>query len=171
MKRKHLKIAITVFAVLFIVLMGWRIWPCSFSDIISEDKSSIIYCTTAARIGGIKDGEPVSDSYSMNNHETDENLKGLLEILDSSAYQPDFRNLLPGSISSVEADKNYDDRNAIVVLGWGNSKEEYVEIQFLSSSIIAVKREGDPGFMIYHPTDRNLLDSLIAYIQENGDKS
>lgn len=65
----------------------------------------------------------------------------------------------------------HDGRVFSVVLRWGNNIEEYVEIQFLSNSILAVKQESDSEFMIYHPTSRNVLGSLIAHIQENGNKS
>lgn len=169
MKRKCIKTAIIIFGLLFVTLFGWRMRPHSLSDMISVDKASITSFTASARVGKIKDGESYFSIYDMNSHETnDEILQEILEILDASAYRADYRNLLPWRIDSVGNDKNYDGRVYTVVLGWGNDKEDYVEIQFLSNSIIAVKQESDSEFMIYHPTNRNVLDSLIAHIQENG---
>ena len=169
MKKNILILCWYVFGLLFAILIGWRMWPRSLSDIIPVDKASIISFSATASIGGIKNGEPHSDIYNMNSDQTDsEVLQEILELLDSSAYRADYRNFLHGYIDSVEADNNYDGRVFFVVLEGGNNKEEYVEIQFLSNSLIVVQQDNDSDLMIYHPTNRNVLDSLISHIQENG---
>lgn len=107
----------------------------------------------------------------MDRHQTNDDVRQeLLEILDASAYRAVFRNLLPWRIDRVKADNNYDGLVFTVILGWRNNIEESVEIQFLSNSIIALKQESDSEFMIYHPSNRNVLGDLIEHVQENGNK-
>ena len=102
MKRKCIKIAIIIFGLLFAALFGWRMWPHSLSDMISVDKVSITSFSATASIGGIKDGNPYSTFYNMNSHQTsDEVRQEILEILDTSSYRADFRNLLPWRIDSA----------------------------------------------------------------------
>ena len=59
----------------------------------------------------LENGKNHTDTYQIVNTEQQGNEPGdILEILATSKYQQDFRNLLPSSADSVEADKNYDGR-------------------------------------------------------------
>ena len=52
----------------------------------------------------------------------------------------------------------------------GNQKDEYVQIQFLSSSIIVVSSGDKTGSRIYHPTNKKTIDQLVEYLQTYGVK-
>lgn len=117
----------------------------------------------------IENGQPLTVAYSLDSTELQSSESGeIADILAMSGYQQDFRNLLPWDLGYVDADKNYDGRTVILLLSIGSQKEEYAEIQFLSSSIITVFERGETGFRIYHPTNRKTMDALAEYIQTHG---
>lgn len=70
----------------------------------------------------------------------------------------------------MDADKNYDGRTVTVSFYMKNQKDEYAQIQFLSSSIIVVSSGGKTGFRVYHPTNHQTMDQLLEYIQTHGVK-
>ena len=103
-------------------------------------------------------------------NDTEENIQEILEILASSGYRRDYRNLLPWGIDGVDSDKNYDGHRFSLLLVWGEESDNCTHIQFLSHSIIAVSAPEKPGFQIYHPTNEDTLYELVEYLQANGTK-
>ena len=97
-------------------------------------------------------------------------LEEIMEILATSSYRQDFRNLLLWDLDYVDADKNYDGRTVTVSFYMNNQMDKYVQIQFLSSSIIVVSSGGETGFRVYHPTNHQTIDQLSEYIQTHGVK-
>lgn len=163
-------IAIAVISIIACLLI-WRFWPCSFSNTISLDKDSVVNFSALARVDRFENGQSYSDTYRIDTQQSPSGSVGeILEILSGSGYQQDFRNLWPWGIDGVSADKNYDGHTILLQFFLGNEKEEYVDIQFLSSSIIAVSTADAPGFRIYHPTNRKTMYELIAYLQTHGTK-
>lgn len=102
--KKKLIIAIVILAAAALL---WRLWPHSFSHFISEG-SSVTALSVGVLLPGVEESKPVVDSYTMEIPDPQSSeLKAILEILATSRYRQDFRNLLPwesGSISSGKDD-------------------------------------------------------------------
>lgn len=169
-KRIGLIIAIIV-AVLLVGLLIWRFWPRSFSNLLGVDENAIASCSAYAMVGRFEDGESFTDTYSLNDKESDKKVyQDLVKILATSDYQQDFRNLLPWGIDSVSADKNYDGQLITVSFFTEGAEKEYFGIKFMSSSIVVVYTAEHPGMRIYHPTNQKTMQELIEYIKSLGKK-
>ena len=166
MKKKRL-LSIAA-ALLIIALMGWRFWPRSIDKVISTSTESVNSMACSATVSGVEDGDLFMDTYSMRSEDlVDADMEALLNILSSAKYRPDFRNLLPWDITSVDSGGTNDGKSANLALVWGNSEDEHCYMMFHSGSVVAVD-VGSGGYFIYHPTDRAVLDKLVDYIQEHG---
>ena len=160
-----------IVALIVIGLLVWRIWPNSFSGIIPVNKNAIASFSSNVMIHRIVNGQTVTDSYHINSPDLAGNELGdVFEILATSSYRQDFRNLLPWSQDSIAADKNYDGRNAILVFSAGNHTDEWVEINYMSSGVLVVFVGGEDNCRIYHPTNENTFDDLVEYFQAHGVK-
>jgi len=73
-------------------------------------------------------------------------------------------------LDHLDSDRNYDGKTISLSLYAGTQQDEYVEIQFLSNSIIAVRGGGKSGLRIYHPTNRETMDKLIECLQTHGEQ-
>ena len=156
---------------LAIYLVIWRFWPNSFSNTISVNKNSIDSVSVYAMVNHFGIEQDTIDTYLIGENEQQVNtLEEIIEILATSSYRQDFRNLLLWDLDYVDADKNYDGRTVTVSFYVGNQKNEYVQIQFLSSSIIVVSSGDKTGFRIYHPTNKKTIDQLVEYLQTYGVK-
>ena len=160
-----MKKLLIIVAAIVICLLTWRFWPQSLPNLISADETSITAFSSTVMVHRIENGQPITDTYSINTEQQSNEPSEILEILEKSSYRQDFRNLLPWDLNYVDADKNYDGRTAMLEFSVGNQKDEWVEIQFLSSSIIAVSVGGESEFRIYHPTNHVILDELVEYFQ------
>lgn len=159
-----------VVAVLIIGLLIWRFWPQSSANLITVDKNAIISFAGIASVSRNENGQPRIDSYQIDNEQQGVEPGAILEIIASTKYQQDFRNLLPWRAESIDADKNYDGRNVSLVFTVGNQQDEWGHIQYMSSSMIIVYTGGEEGYYIYHPIDHEVLDELIEYFQAHGIK-
>ena len=170
--KKRIRLIITIIiASLIVCLLIWRFLPQSFSNLISVDENTITNFSSSVMVQSLENGQTHTDTYQITKTEQLGNEPGdILEILSTSKYQQDFRNLLPWSADSIEADKNYDGRTVLLVFSVGNQKDEWVQIYYLSSSIIAVSVGREDGYRIYHPTNHKTLDELVEYIQTHGTK-
>ena len=166
MKKKRL-LSIAA-ALLIIILLGWRLWPRSIDKVISTSSESVNSMACSATVSGVKDGDLFMDTYSIKAEQMrDADIKALMEILNSTKYRPDLRNLLPWNITSVDDGGTNDGKSANLALVWGKSEDEHCYMMFHSGSVVAVD-VGSGGYLIYHPTDRAVLSELVDYIQEHG---
>ena len=164
-KKKYVSIAV---ALLIIALLGWRLWPRPIDKVISTSPESVNSMACSATVSGVEDGDLFMDTYSIQSEDlADADMEALLNILSSSNYRPDFRNLLPWNITSVDSGGTNDGKSANLALVWGNSEDEHCYMMFHSGSVVAVD-VGSGGYLIYHPTDRAVLDNLVDYIREHG---
>lgn len=171
MKKRIGSIITIIVIALLVCLLIWRFWPCSFSNAIPLDEDSVISFSALARIDRFENGQSYTDTYRIDTQQSQNGSVGeILEILNGSGYQQDYRNLLPWGIDGVSADKNYDGHTILLQFLLGDEKEEYINIQFLSSSIIAVSTGDVSGLRIYHPTNHETMYDLIAYLQTHGTK-
>lgn len=166
MKKRIIVIAVIT---LVVSLLAWRLWPCSFSGAMSVDQDSVSGFYADAMVRNFENGESTTERYRIDLPDPENgSLDEFFQILEQSGYQQDFRNLLPWGIDSVGSDSNYDGRTLLLTFVLGNEKDAGVDIQFLSSSLICVSGSNFPGYRIYHPTDPELLDHLIAYLQAHA---
>lgn len=166
------KTALIAAAVLIIALSAgiWRFWPHSLSSVISVEKSAVsgIACSVCAF--GVENGKPYSNGYTLSEQSPQEDGFGeILEILDSSNYRRDFRNLLPWSIDSVGSDDT--GLSAVVVLVWGSRANESCVMSMQGGNMIAVSSGAESGLKVYHPTNREMLNALAEYLQAHGNNS
>ena len=155
-------------ALLIITLIGWRLWPRPIDKVISTSPEAVNSMACSATVSGVENGDLFMDTYSIQSEAlADADMEALLNILSSANYRPDFRNLLPWDITSVDSGGTNDGKSANLALVWGNSEAEHCYMMFHSVSVVAVD-VGSGGYLIYHPTERAVLDKLVDYIQEHG---
>ena len=160
MKKKIIKIVIIII-VLFLII--WRWWTNSFSNAFSVNKDDIASCYAYAKVNYF------DEMYSWDFPKVqEESLDEILKILGKSRYRQDYRNLLPWGIEGVSGDKNYDGH--IVYIQFVDENDEYIAIQFLSGSIVAVSAKKEVGFKIYHPTNHDVIYDLVEYLKIHGVK-
>ena len=171
MKKRIRMFIMIILIALAVYLVLWRFWPNSLSNMISVNENAIDSVSAHAMVNHFGIGEDTIDTYLIGANEQQVNtLDEIIEILDISSYRQDFRNLIRWDLDYVDADKNHDGRTVTVSFYVGNKKDEYVQIQFLSSSIIAVSSDDKTGFRVYHPTNKKTIDQLVEYLQTYGVK-
>lgn len=164
-KRIRLLIELAIIT-LIVVLLFWRFIPRSSSCLISIDESACTGFSAIATDNYIEDGTPGSDVYRID--PPNDAVGDILEILSTSRYRPDLRNLLPGALRAINADKHYDGRIISLSFSTDAQLEQIVSIQFLSNTLVAVQNGYGSGFCAYHPTNRYVFDKLVEYLQTNG---
>ncbi len=170
-KRMKLIIAIIV-AALIIYMPIWRFWPRSLSDLLSVEENSIKIISVSAYVFNINaPGLSQQDHYQLKVSEHQSNIsKEIVDILSSSGYREDFRNLWPWGVRSISADRNYDSRRVSLFFEIENQEGKVGYIYYTTSSLISVHGMRKRGFSVYHPTNRETFDVLVEYIQEHGIK-
>ena len=99
-------IILIVLAIYFVI---WRFWPNSFSNTISVNENSIDSVSVHAMVNHFGIEQDTIDTYLIGENEQQINtLEEIIEILATSSYRQDFRNLLLWDLDYVDADKNYD---------------------------------------------------------------
>ena len=168
--KKRIGLIITILIIaLLICLLTWRFWPQSFSNLMGVDENAITSCHAYAMVRPLEDGGLSTDTYDLNDKESaDKVYQEIVQILATSNYQQDCRNQLPWGIDSVNSDKNYDGKLITVSFFTKDAGKEYFEIKFMSSSIVVVRTAEHPGMRIYHPTNHETIDKLVAYLQTHG---
>ena len=164
--------AVIVAAALIIGLLVWRFWSHPLSSIICVEKSSVTSIACSISAGGVEDGMPYINSYTLSELSPQDNgFEEIMEILDSSNYRQDFRNLLPWSINSVGSD---DANNVLVgnaVFVWGSGENESCFMSMHSENMIVVSSGTESGLKTYHPTNSEMLGTLAEYLQTHGNKA
>ena len=170
--KKRIRLIITFLIIaLVICVLTWRFWPHPSSYIISMDKTAITSFSAYAIVSCFENGQSEFDTYRIDITEPQSNESAeIMEIVSTSGYQQDFRNLLPWGLDHVGSDRNYDGKIMTVSLYTGPQQDKHVEIQFLSSSVVAVRDSCKSGLRIYHPTKRKTMDNLVEYLQTHGVK-
>ena len=77
---------------------------------------------------------------------------------------------MPWKADSIDSDKSYDGRSAVLVFSTEDQTDEWLEIYYLSNSIMTVSVGGKNKLTIYHPTNRKTFDELIEYIKSHSTK-
>ena len=171
MKKRIWLIMAAIVIALIICLLIWRFYPQSSSSLMPIDKNTVTDLSAIAYILRFGDTQTHSDTYRIDNpYPQSTELGEIIEILATSNYQQDFRNLLPWGIDTVDSDKNYDGRTVTLIFFFQNAENEYMEIMFQSNSLMWIRTEEHPNLRIYHPTNSATLDKLVEYLQTHGVK-
>ena len=172
MKRRMKLIITIIIAVLIIYLPIWRFWPKSLCDLMSVEENSIKIISVSAYVFNINaPGMSQHDLYQLKDLEQQSNIsQEIVDILSSSGYREDFRNLWPWGVKSISADRNYDGRNVSLFFEIENQEGKAGYIYYTTNSLISVHGMRKRGFSVYHPTNRETFDVLVEYIQEHGIK-
>lgn len=163
---KRIRFILAIIITGFIIYLPiWRFLPQSFVDMMNMEEDSISIESACARVYYIN--EPVF--YRLEDIDLESNMsKEILDILALLNYKPDFRNLLPWKLKSLNSDKNFDGR--FVELFFRAKNGEVGFIHFMSSSLVHVYGSDITGNHIYHPTDSKAFDALMEYVREHGVK-
>ena len=170
--RKHMKkILIALLALIVLCACVWRLRPHSLADIISVDESAIISLTCTANISGVsEDGTPFIDNYELQAlTDGSKDFIAIIDILNQSAYQQSFQNLLPWAITSVRSSGS--SLNVYIFLTWGNTEKETCLLTVHDDEKVVISLGESNGLFVYYATDSSMLEQLVNYVQENGTKN
>ena len=171
--KKHINLLAKLIIVALIVFLPiWRIWPRSLSDLFSFDEKSIEIVSVSAQILNINaPGQSHYEHYSLKDMKQKSNMsKEIVDILSTTEYREDFRNLWPWGLKSITANRNYDGRHVILSFNIKNEKGEFGHINYTTSNLITIQVMSKLGMCVYHPTNSETLDVLVEYIKEHGVK-
>lgn len=161
-------ILIIVIIILGVVLLGWRLWPRSFSDVIASDGREVTSLACSVSIAGMTDeGIANIDTYSLQSLSPgEEDCEAIMVIMNGTDYRPDYRNLLLWPVTEVQSNASQSVTISIILGNQANGRRSL----FLGGDLVSVSKEAGNGFLIFHPTDSNMIDELLRYMQLHGNK-
>lgn len=168
MRNKRKIIIIVVIILLVCGAIGWRVWPHTFDTVLSVDQESVTSMACTATVYKWEDGAPVNELYELQPLlAEDDSFADIMDILGSTEYRRDFRNLFPSSDVMTEV---HEDSVVSLYLIWGDSEEQSCFLSFHNGDTLVASVGTQNGYCIYHPLDKEVLNEVSAYIQEHGDK-
>lgn len=169
MKRSKMKYILCLSCILLAALTIWRLYPLSLSDVISTDENTIVSLACTAGIATVDaDGTACIEEYTIQSlSASDTRFREILDLLKTSAYQQDFRNLLPCKITEVSSDHRYDGKTVHIVLTWGSSPSKNGSLYFTGSGVTISSGNNDE-LLLFHPTAPDILNTLSDYIRANS---
>ena len=171
MRKRIKKIVIILLAAIVLCACAWRLLPHSFSDILSVDESAVISLACTATISGLDEaGTACIDTYALQAlPDGSKDFTAIIEILNQSEYRQSFQNVLPWAITSVSSGGS--SMQATIFLTWGNTEKEACLLAFPGDGKVVVSLRKSNTLLVYHATDRSMVERLVAYVQENGAKN
>ena len=167
------KCILLTLAIIVLCFAVWLLWPHSFAEMTGipaehpDLNMAAVVTVTAAKF---ENGSPSFDIWDLPYCSAGSTAyEAVSSVLSSSAYRQDLRNLLPGGLTSVGSDKDYDSRSVNLMFAWGSVEDECCSLTFSGSQVV-VAGPNSRGFQIWHPVDPGLLDRLIAEVQTYGVK-
>ena len=143
MKKKIMIATIAIVVIFVFVSVIWRVYPRSLDTIIPMDRQSIGRIDCIAGVSGMENGQAKIDTYViLPVTKGDAIFETILDILYSSEYRCDFRNLYSNKIKYISGDGTH------------------------TGMSVTIGIDGDR--LIYHPVDKTVLNKLVEYIKENG---
>lgn len=161
------KYKIILIIVIFFLAI-WRLWPHSFKKIIPLNYHSVSEINLQMTEFGTSNSSLSMDVYKLDIESvTDVNYDCVLNILNGTKYRPDFRNLLPLDITTVDSGSKSITHSAIIRF-IGNESDEVCYINFHGDNTVSVDSKYASEFRIYHLMNRKSLYELAEYIKQNG---
>ena len=167
MKKKRI---FTIVATAIVLLACvWRMWPHTLKEILSTGKRPFDTVSVQVSEFNILDNSPNIDVYRLEvTSPEDRNYMSFMSIIESTKFRSDFRNLLPWDVLSVSSGTKSITHSAVIMLTWGDSNDEVCHITFHSDRIVSFDVGGKTEFLVYHPTNRTILNQIVTYTKENG---
>lgn len=149
--------------VLIACLLFWRLWPHSYPGILPEEADPVVSLSAFA---GIDNAAGYNVFYRMDDVPSgDARLQEITEIMHTSVYRQNFRNLLPWKIHELFTDDNCDGQTVRLLYNPDDENGNYVAVDFISSSLIAVSVGEGNGFKFYHPANPETMGELLEYLR------
>ena len=162
MKKK--KALVIMLALIAAALSVWRIWPHTLREIIGasdEPLDSIIIHVTEK---DVVEGRAKVDAYQLEISPSNrEAYNYVVSLLEGTKYQKGFRNLLPLANNAIDSGSHF---GMLSITGADFDASCYVSYYQNQAKLFYVG--SDSGFLIYHPTNRTVLNQLLTYTMEHG---
>ena len=162
MKKK--KALVIMLALIAAASSVWRIWPHTFREIIGasdEPLDSIIIHVTEK---DVVDGRAKVDAYQLEISPSNrEAYNYVVSLLEGTKYQKGFRNLLPLANNAIDSGSHF---GMLSITGADFDASCYVSYYQNQAKLFYVG--SDSGFLVYHPTNRTVLNQLLTYTMEHG---
>lgn len=162
MKKK--KALVIMLALIAATLSVWRICPHTLREIIGasdEPLDSIIIHVTEKYV---VDGRAKVDAYQLDiSPSNSENYNYVVSLLEGTKYQKGFRNLLPLANNAIDSGSHF---GMLSITGADFDASCYVSYYQNQAKLFYVG--SDSGFLVYHPTNRTVLNQLLTYTMEHG---
>ena len=162
MKKK--KVIIIALAIIVTALLVWRIWPHSLREIIGANDGPFDGIIIHVSEKGVVDGRAKADAYQLEISPSDsEAYNYVVSLLEGTKYQNGFRNLLPQDSNAINSGSHL---GMLSITGADCDASCYVSYYDGQAELFYIG--ADSGFLIYHPTNRTVLNQLLTYTQEHG---
>lgn len=120
------KCILLLLAIIVLCFAVWLLWPHSFAEVTGIPAEypdlNMAAIVTAARF---ENGSPSFDIWNLQYCSSGSTeYEAVLSVLSSASYRQDLRNLLPGGLTSVSSDKDYDSRSVNLMFAWGRFEDE-----------------------------------------------
>ena len=162
MKKK--KALVILLARIVAALFTWRIWPHTLREIIGANNEPFDSIIIHISEKGAVDGLPKIDSYQMELSPADgAAYSHVVSLLEGTKYQHGFRNLLSQDINAINSGSHL---GMLSITGADCDASCYVSYYQNQAELFYVG--ADSGFLVYHPTNRTVLDQLLVYTMEHG---
>ena len=166
MRRRY--VVLLVFAILVAALFTWRLWPQSLSGLLPKDAYDFTDVYAGAMISVFENGKADIVSYLLESENQDSSIAAdLLDILKTSEYRPDLRNLAPWSWGVLNSDSRFDGRS-LVLNFYLLEEQTYRDFSITFSGPSQVMISSERTYGIYHATNPETLSALVEYIQTHG---
>lgn len=150
-----------IFCAALLLLGGvavWRLWPRSLDSVMEMGEKPVDRVSCSFHDWTWEAGLANSDFYTFES-ESAEDFAGLMEILQASRYQEDFRNLLPWDSGLSSNSARWLD---VVAFSDGKGQDRYCTVTLLGQEACRI------GGRRVHPTDGQLFERLADYLREHG---
>ena len=120
------KCILLTLAIIVLCFAVWLLWPHSFAEMTGipadHPELNMAAVVTAAKF---ENGSPSFDIWDLPYCSAGSTAyEAVSSVLSSGSYRQDLRNLLPGGLTSVGSDKDYDSRTVNLMFAWGSVEDE-----------------------------------------------
>ena len=162
MKKK--KAIITAIVLIVAAVLVWRIWPHSLREIIGANDEPFDGIIIHVSEKGVVDGRVKVDAYQLEISPSDsEAYNYVVSLLEGTKYQKGFRNLLPQDSNAINSGSHL---GMLSITGADCDASCYISYYDGQAELFYIG--ADSRFLVYHPTNRTVLNQLLTYTQEYG---
>ena len=162
MKKK--RVIVIILVLITAALFVWRIWPHSLRDILDANDEPFDSIIIHISENSVVNGYPQIDSYRMEFSPADSaQYSHIMSLLEGTKYRSGFRNLLPQNNSAIGSGSHF---ATLAITGANCDASCYISYYDSQAELFYIGT--DSGFLVYHPTNRTVLNQLLTYTTERG---